>query len=81
MEEFPAVFNGQIWTMPGEVFKIGITEAAKPFCVSTPRTLPYAYMEPTKKELELLESQGIIAKQIEPTNWLCTHCGYTKKEL
>ena len=69
MKEFPTVFDGQIRTMPGEVFKIVLHENAKPFCVNTPRTIPYAYLEPTKDELELLESQGIIAKQTEPTDW------------
>ena len=43
--EFPIVFDGQIHTMPGEVFKIVITEDAKPFCVNTPRRILYALME------------------------------------
>ena len=68
MKEFPTVFDGQVRTMPGEVFKIVLTEDAKPFCVNTPQTLPYACMGPTKDELKLLESQGIIAKQTEPTD-------------
>ena len=68
MKEFPTVFDGQTRTMPGEVFKIETTDGAKPFYVSTPRTIPYAY-RPTKDELELLESQGIISKQTEPTDW------------
>ena len=42
INEFPTVFDGQIRTMPGEVFKIVLTEGAKPFCISTPRTIPYA---------------------------------------
>ena len=69
LKEFPTVFDGQIRTMPGEEFKIVTTGDAKPFCVSTPRTIPYAHMGPTKEELELLESQGIISKQTEPTDW------------
>ena len=69
MKEFHTVFDGQIRTMPGEVFRIRIIEGAKPFCIGIPWTLPYAYMEPTKNELELLESQGIITKQTEPTDW------------
>ena len=80
MKEFPMAFDGQIRTMPGEVYKIETTDGAKPFCASTPRTIPYAHMGPTKDELELLESQGIILKQTEPTDW-CTHRGGTKKEL
>ena len=82
MKEFPTVFDGQIRTMPGEVFKIVLTEDAKPFCISTPRTIPYAYLGPTKDELELLESQGIIAKQTEPSDWCAPmHRGHTKEEL
>ena len=69
LKEFPTVFDGQIRTMPGEEFKIITTGDAKPFCVSTPCTIPYAHMGPTKEELELLESQGIISKQTEPTDW------------
>lgn len=69
VKEFPTVFDGHIRTMPGEIFKIVLTEDAKPFCISTPRTIPYAYLGPTKDELELLESQGIISKQTESTDW------------
>ena len=79
INEFPTVFDGQIRTMPGEVFKIVLTEGAKPFCISTPRTISYAYLGPTKDELELLESQGIIAKQTEPTDW-CAPIVVTRKK-
>ena len=53
--EFPAIFDGQIRTMYGEVSKIAFTEADKPFYVSTPWTLPYAYTKPPKNKVELLE--------------------------
>ena len=54
--------------MPGETFKIELTEDYKPFCVNTPRTIPYSYQEKLKAELDLLESQNIIGKQIKPTS-------------
>ena len=79
INEFPTVFDGTIRTMPGEIFKIVLTADAKPFCVNTPRTLPYAFMGPTKEELDLLESQGIIAKQTEPTDW-CAPVVVTRKK-
>ena len=79
MKEFPTVFDGQIRTMPGEVFKIVTTDEAKPFCVNTPRTIPYAHMGPTKDELQLLESQSIISKQTEPTDW-CAPIVVAKKK-
>ncbi len=68
INEFPTVFDGQIRTMPGETFKIELTEDYKPFCVNTPRTIPYSYQEKLKAELDLLESQNIIGKQIKPTS-------------
>ena len=68
INEFPTVFDGQIRTMPGETFKIELTEDYKPFCVNTPRTIHYSYQEKLKAELDLLESQNIIGKQIKPTS-------------
>ena len=68
INEFPTIFDGQIRTMPGETFKIELTEDYKPFCVNTPRTIPYSYQEKLKAELDLLESQNIIGKQIKPTS-------------
>ena len=43
MEEFPSVFDGQVTVMDGEQFHITLTENAVPFCVKTPRMVPFAY--------------------------------------
>ena len=67
--EFLSVFDGQIKTMEGETFHIALTKDAKPFCVNTPRTVPFAYREKLQAELELLQEQGIIASVTEPTEW------------
>lgn len=67
--EFPDVFDGQIKVMPGETFKIVLSESATPFCVNAPRTIPFPYKEKLRQELELLQEQGIIAPQKEPTDW------------
>ena len=40
---FPDVFSEEIKVMPGEEFKIELTDDAVPFCVKTARTVPYAY--------------------------------------
>ena len=40
--------------MDGEQFDIMLVENAIPFCVKTPRTVPFAYMDRLKAELELL---------------------------
>jgi len=67
MQEFPRVFDGNIKTMEGEQFHINLTDNEKPFRVSTPRTIPSAYREKLKAELELLEKQNIIAPVTETT--------------
>ena len=67
--EFPLVFDGQVRTMPGEKFHISLTENAHPFCVTTPRTIPFAYRDKLKKEIDLLIDQEIIAPVTEPTDW------------
>ena len=69
MSEFPSVFNGQICTMPGEKFKISLMSDTRPFCVTAPRTVPFAYREKLKEELDLLVSQNIITPVTEPTEW------------
>ena len=45
INEFPTVFDGQIRTMNGEKVCIKLTDNAKPFCVNTPRFVPYAYRD------------------------------------
>ena len=55
--------------MDGEKFHITMAENAKPFCVNTPRAIPYAYRDKLKAELELLQSQGIITPVTVPTEW------------
>ena len=77
--EFPAVFDGRIKTMDGEKFHITLTEDAKPFCVNTPRTIPFAFRDKLKVELELLQEQGIIAPITEPTEW-CSPIVVTPKK-
>ena len=68
MDEFPAVFDGCIRTMEGETFHISLKDA-KPFCVNTPRSIPFAYRDKLKSELELLKTQGIITPVTEATDW------------
>ncbi len=69
MSEFPSVFDGQIRAMPGEEYHISLTDEARPFCMTTPRTIPFAYRDKLKKEMDLLVSQGIITPVTEPTEW------------
>ena len=69
MAEFPSVFDGKIKTMEGEKFHITLAEDARPFCVHTPRAIPFDLRDMLKAELELLQSQGIIAPVTVPTEW------------
>ena len=55
--------------MPGEKFHISLTDNARPFCVSAPRTIPFAYRDKLKQELDLLVAQGVITPVTEPTDW------------
>ena len=66
---FPTVFDGQVRTMEGEEFHISLTTDAKPFCINTPRSIPLAYRDKLKAELDLLLSQEVIAPVMEATAW------------
>ena len=69
MAAFPTVFDGHIRVMQGEEFHIAVTDTAKPFCVHTPRTIPFAYRDKLQAELCLLEAQHIIEPVTEATPW------------
>ena len=47
--------------MDGEEFHIELMDGAQPFCVYTPRVIPFAYREKLRYELDLLQAQNIIA--------------------
>ena len=72
--------------MPGEVFTIQLKDGACPFCVNTPRRVPFAYREPLKEQLDTLTAQG-LSRQLRrrrsgaPPLWLFQRnqvmkCGY-----
>ena len=67
--QYPTIFDGQIRSMEGEKFHISLTDDARPFCVNTPRSIPFAYREKLKAELDLLQAQHIIAPVVEVTEW------------
>ena len=78
--EFPKVFEGVIRTMPGEKFKIVLSDDAKPFCVHTPRTIPFPFREKLRELLDALLDAGIIASQTEPTDWCAPIVVVLKKD-
>ena len=69
MSDFPSVFDGQVKAMEGERFHIILTNDAKPFCVKTPRQIPFAYRDKLRAELTTLQEQGIIMPVTHPTEW------------
>ena len=76
MEEFPSVFDGTVKVMEGEFFHI---THAQPFCVHTPRTIPFAFRDKLRLELDSLQAQGIISPVTEPTAW-CAPIVFTPKK-
>ena len=66
---YPTIFDGQIRCMEGKKFHISLTDDARPFCVNTPRSIPFAYREKLKAELDLLQVQHMIAPVVEVTEW------------
>ena len=65
--EYGDVFNG-IGCFNGE-FHITLDRSVPPV-IHPPRRVPEALREQLKKEIGSLESQGIIVKISEPTNWV-----------
>ena len=50
-KEFPTAFDGNTTQIDGEEFHITLSEEAKPFCIKTPRAVPFAYRDKLKAEL------------------------------
>ena len=80
IKEFQSVFDGQVTAMEGEQFHIAIADDAKPFCVKTPRAIPFAYRDKLKAELTTLQEQGIITPVTHPTEWCAPIVVTPKKE-
>ena len=43
IQEFPLMFIDEVKVMKGEELKVCLEEEAVPFCLTTPRTILYAY--------------------------------------
>ena len=51
------VFDGNVKSVEDEHFHIALTDDAKPFCVKTPHTIPFAFRDKLKAEIDLLQQQ------------------------
>ena len=70
-EKFPNLFTG-LGTMKTAV-KIALKKDCTPFAQAVPRRVAAARREPLRKELQRMESMGVIRKIEEPTEW-CAPC-------
>lgn len=55
--------------MTVEGLHIHLTQDAKPLCVNTQHTIPFAYGDKLKAELELFQQQNIVAPITEAREW------------
>ena len=67
LKDYPDLFSG-LGCLPGE-HTIKIDPAVSPV-VHPPRKVPVAIKEKVKKELDRMESAGVIVRQTEPTDWV-----------
>ena len=83
IDEFSSVFDGQVRVMDGEQLCITLVENAIPFCVKTPRTVPFASRDKLFRQnyVELLQQQDIIAPVTDAICWCATIVVTAKKEL
>ena len=52
-----------------DVFRINLKDGAIPLCLNVPRRVPIGLRDATRKELERMESMGVIEKVEKPTEW------------
>ena len=65
--QYPKLFTG-LGTLEGD-FEIHLKPDAKPYCLYTPRKVPFSLQDKVKEELTQMESLGVISKVEEPTSW------------
>ena len=66
-QRYPKLFQG-LGKLAGK-YKIRLKEDAKPIALSAPRRIAVPLLPKVKKELQRMESLGVISKQTEPTEW------------
>ena len=68
---FPRVFDttGHLREMTGGPMRIELEEDARPSAITAARTIPFAYRDAAKRQLDKLIEAGIIVEVTEPTPW------------
>ena len=70
LSEFADVFtSSMVNTMATEPVDIVLKENTVPFAVYTSRPIPFAYRDQVKSQLDEMETQGVIEKVTEPSEW------------
>lgn len=70
MHKYPSVFNAsEIGTLPGGEVHLTLKEGAQPV-IKPARNIPEAMKSDVKRELDRLESTGVIAKVDGPSDWV-----------
>lgn len=67
IERFPELFN-KLGHIKG-TYQIKLEDDAKPFSINTPRRVPIPLLSKVKNQLEKMETDGVISKVNEPTDW------------
>ena len=66
-KQFPLLFKGL--GKLGEEYHIQFKPEAKPFAIYTPRHVPLPLRDEVRKELDRMESLGVISRVDQPTPW------------
>ena len=75
LDEFNDVFStsDELKTMTGEPMKIQLKENVETFAISTTRTIPFAWRDGVKENLDRMKRQGIVKPLGDsPTRWCHT---------
>jgi hypothetical protein len=76
---FPALFTG-LGTFEGADFEIRLRDDAQPSALYTPQKIPFPLRDSVQKELERMESLGVISKVETPTEWCAGMVVVPKKD-
>ena len=78
-DDYPDVFSStRVGTLPGSDVHLTLMDDAKP-CIKPARTIPESLKTKVKKELDMLESRGVIEEITSPTDWVSQMAVVQKK--
>ena len=69
VHKFPELFKEQLGTMKTTPYRISLVENAEPYNLPVSRRVALPLMPKVKKEIERMQSLGIISPVTHPTDW------------